>query len=230
MHPIYPTEGVASRTMYRFNDIDPTKTALIVVDMQVAFTRPGQPGTGPYAASLIPAINKLAQAVRAAGGLVAFTRHTMTREGPRAIPEWQFDAPELALLEPLCQVGRAEHAIDPEIHQDPSDLIVDKYRYSALTYNSSDLKAHLEHADIDTVVVTGVIANCCCESTARDASMLGYRTFFVSDGTAALSDEEHNAALLSMRTIFADVRSTDELLTLVRACDRHRRAHAAAIG
>ena len=68
---------------------------------------------------------------------------------------------------------------------------------------------------IETLIITGTLTNCCCESTARDALQMGYKVIFLTDATATLSDEEHNAALISMTSIFADVMDTSRLLGLV---------------
>jgi ureidoacrylate peracid hydrolase len=59
------------------------------------------------------------------------------------------------------------------------------------------------------------LTNVCCESTARDANMLGYKVVFASDATAAFTDEEHNAALLSMAAVFAEVRDTKATIELI---------------
>jgi ureidoacrylate peracid hydrolase len=217
MHDIRSYDGVAGRTMHRFDTIRPARTALLAIDMQNVFTQKDAAASVSHAEAIIPAINALTASLRTAGGLVVFTRHTLTREGARALPDWQFSLPELATLEPLCRPGMPTHDIDGRLNVESADEVIDKYRFSALTHHSSDLKDRLEAADIDTVVVVGVISNCCCESTARDASMLGYRTFFISDATAGLSDEEHNAALLSMRTIFADVRTAADMLALIES-------------
>ena len=61
------------------------------------------------------------------------------------------------------------------------------------------------------LVIAGTLTNCCCDSTARDGNMLGYKIVFLSDATATRTDEEHNAALLTIRLNFGDVRTTDEL-------------------
>jgi ureidoacrylate peracid hydrolase len=97
----------------------------------------------------------------------------------------------------------------------PEDIRVDKHRYSAFMPNSSDLDVELRKRDIDTLIITGTVTNVCCESTARDGNMLGYRILFVSDGTAAFTDEEHNATLLNMATVFAEVRPTSSVLHLL---------------
>jgi len=66
---------------------------------------------------------------------------------------------------------------------------------------------------IDTLIITGTLSNCCCESTARDAMQMNYKVIFVSDANAALTDAAHNATLENMATLFADVMSTAEVLT-----------------
>jgi ureidoacrylate peracid hydrolase len=82
--------------------------------------------------------------------------------------------------------------------------------------NSSDLHEVLGARGVDTLIVTGTVTNVCCETTARDGHMLGYKIVFVSDGTAAFSDEEHNASLLNMTTIFGEVQDTEGTLALFR--------------
>ena len=99
----------------------------------------------------------------------------------------------------------------------PGDLVIDKVRYSAFLPISSTLDADLKARGIDTVIITGTVTNVCCESSARDAHMLNYKVFFVSDANAAGTDAEHNATLAVMGLLFADVRRTEELLPLIEA-------------
>ena len=80
----------------------------------------------------------------------------------------------------------------------------------------------LRSAGIDTLIITGTLTNCCCESTARDAMQRDYKVIFVSDGNATQTDAEHNATLVNMVTLFADVMTTDEA---VAACSAARPAH-----
>jgi nicotinamidase-related amidase len=68
---------------------------------------------------------------------------------------------------------------------------------------------------IDAVVITGVSTCTCCESTARDAMMLNYRTLMVSDGCAAPDDYLHGAALTQFYLQFGDVRSSEEVIALL---------------
>ncbi len=65
---------------------------------------------------------------------------------------------------------------------------------------------------MDTVIISGVLTNCCCESTARDAMQLNYKVVFVEDANAALTEAAHNGTLDNMAALFADVVSTKELV------------------
>ena len=212
MHPNINPDWLPDRAIYRFDEISPERTALLVIDMQVVFVEEGQIGAGPHAASIIPNINRMASTLRDAGGLVAFTRHTVVDDGPRAMPVWQREWPRRAPLIPLIREGAREHEIDSRLELDARDVVVNKHRYSALTHDSSDLNTILSDRGIESVIISGVVSNGCCESTARDASMLGYWTYYLEDANAAISDEEHTAAITSLSTIFADVRSTDSMI------------------
>ncbi|HEU0220946.1 MAG TPA: isochorismatase family protein [Paracoccaceae bacterium] len=70
---------------------------------------------------------------------------------------------------------------------------------------------------MDTLVITGTLINCCCESTAPDAIQRNYREMFVTDGNATHSDWEHNATLCNMMAILADLQSTDDVLAAIAA-------------
>ncbi len=77
---------------------------------------------------------------------------------------------------------------------------------------------------VDTVLVSGTATNVCCESTARDAMMLNFRTIMVSDANAANSDEAHQASLACFWATFGDVRLTTEVIDLIAAAAATRDA------
>jgi len=112
--------------------------------------------------------------------------------------------------------GHPGHELHPDLDVRPGDPVVEKTRFSAFIQGSSDLDARLRKAGIDTVIITGVVSNTCCESTARDAMMLNYRTVFVSDGNGAMTDDEHNATLGNIFRMFGDVATTDEIIARLR--------------
>lgn len=90
---------------------------------------------------------------------------------------------------------------------------MEKRRYSAFIEGSSDLPQRLRAQSYDTVLIAGTVTNTCCESSARDAAMLNFKTVMVADACAANSDEEHNASLAAFYLIFGDVMTVEELVT-----------------
>ena len=66
------------------------------------------------------------------------------------------------------------------------------------------------------VLITGTLTNVCCESTARDAMMLNFRTIMVSDANAAMTDAEHNASLIAFWLSFGDVQDAAQVEAALR--------------
>lgn len=190
-----------------FEEIDPARTALVVVDMQTAFVAPGEVFANPHAEAIVPAVNRLAHAMRAAGGTVVWTRQSVSGEPPLAMAAWQYDPsdPRVSRALDALKPGTSTHGLHPRIEAAPGDPVLDKYRYSAFACPAGALEQSLRERGIEMLVIAGTLTNVCCESTARDAYMRGYKVILVADAAAAATDEEHNAALLSLRLHFADV-------------------------
>lgn len=198
-------------------DLDGRSTALVVVDMQRYFMEESFAGACPVAQEIVPNVNRLAEAVRAAGGMVVWlqmradpisdVRWTSLRErysDDSARARWNQLHPEAAGFE-----------LWPGLDVREPDLRVVKNRYSAFIPRSSELDAALRSRGFDTLLVAGVATNACCESTARDAMMMNYRVLMVSDACAAATDQEHAAALTNFYLFFGDVQTTDEVVPLL---------------
>ncbi len=91
-----------------------------------------------------------------------------------------------------------------------------KNRYSAFSPGASPLERELRARGIDTLLVAGTKTNVCCDSTARDAMMLGFKSVLLSDCCAALSDDEHRSALETFIQQFGDVMTGEEALARLR--------------
>jgi nicotinamidase-related amidase len=207
------------RRLNSFDRIKPARTALIAIDLQRAFTVAGEVFGNENACDILPNVNRLARALRKAGGHVVWTRQTVTRTGPQAHPDWHYDPgdPFVKRAMDALTEGAAGHQLHDAVELHPSDLVLNKYRYSAFIQGSSDIDPYLAARGIETLIIAGTLTNVCCESSTRDAYMLGYRVLFASDATAAVTDIEHNASLMNVRLNFADVKSTDALLSLIGA-------------
>jgi ureidoacrylate peracid hydrolase len=230
MHTIDIPETILDRVArfraqkHIFTDLDPRRTAHIVVDLQNGFMEPGAPVEVPAARDIVSNVNRITRTVRDAGGTIVYLRF-MTDAG--ALASWT------AFYDAMFNRGRRDEmqaafgpdshhfALWPQLDVQPSDWIVDKTRFSAFVPGACDLHERLQSAGIDTLIITGTLTNCCCESTARDAMQRDYRVIFVSDGNAALTDAEHNATLVNMFTLFADVMTTDEVIAFAAAMASH---------
>jgi ureidoacrylate peracid hydrolase len=210
-----------------YADLDPARTALVVIDLQYAFMDPvvGH-AVCPGALDIVPAVNRLAAAVRQAGGGVFWVRMA---HDERCATEWSVNhqivtpaarAKRIAALTP----GSKGHSLWAGLDVKPEDEIVDKYRFSGFMPGTSDLPGRLRSRGFDTVLITGTVTNVCCESSARDAMMTNFRTIMVSDGNAAMSQDEHDASLTAFYNIFGDVMDTDMIVAALGG----RRAVAAA--
>lgn len=221
IHSIAVPDWAHSRgaALNRFEAIDPARTALIAVDMQRVFLAPDAVFGNPYALGIVPEVNRLAAAMRAAGGTVIWTRQTVSDTPALAMPVWQYDRadPDVARAMDTMVAGSIAHALHPAMAVDRGDVVLDKYRYSAFLCPADALRTALEARGITMLVIAGTLTNICCESTARDGNMLGYRVIVASDATAALTDDEQNAALLNLRIGFADVHSTASLCSMLEA-------------
>lgn len=218
MHRYMVPEFVADRVVGRMgrllahDTIDAGRTALLVVDMQNYYCAQGFPLAAPTAREIVPNINRLARAVRAAGGAVVWIQ--MTAVG--VLEHWSnFHTRMLTPDRQRSRLAGLDEASEsfklfPALEALASDTRVKKIKYSAFAPGSSDLDAQLKARGIDTLLISGALTNVCCESTGRDAMQHDYKVIMVSDGTAALSDEEHAAALNTFIMFFGDVMSTEE--------------------
>jgi ureidoacrylate peracid hydrolase len=200
-----------------FASIDPVRTAHLVIDLQNGFMEPGAPVEVPEARTIVGNVNRIAAAVRERGGLNVFVRFTTPGDGD---PPWPVFYERMGLAADTHRAAFAPGAhhwqLWPELDVRPEDAVVDKCRFSAFTPGASGLDALLRGLGIDTVIVSGTLTNCCCESTARDAMQLDYRVLVAADANAALSDAEHAATLQILAMVFADLHSTDELVALMK--------------
>src|SRR5258708_723005 len=200
MHTLSIPQSVVARVIERrgrehiYENLDPAKTALVVVDMQNAFMLPGVAHSlCPMAEKIVPNINRLARAVRDTGGTGFLIKTTFTQE---ALRDW----------------STYFEMVSPER--------VAK-RLAALT---PDSEGHARSRGLDTVLVTGTVTNVCCESTARDAMMLNFKTIMVTDANAATTDDDHNASLSAFYLSFGDIMSTDMLIGCLKRNDGKRAA------
>jgi ureidoacrylate peracid hydrolase len=196
--------------------IDPSKCALIVVDMQNDFVLEGYPMEVPNARKAIPHIQRLIAACRKLDIPIIYTQHTLL-DGAANSPL------EAAYNPKLFEVGMRKGTFGVQVIDDlkpeSHDTIIEKYRYNA--FHNTLLEPTLQTIrglnQIDTVIITGTLTEVCCDSTARGAYMRDYKVAFVDDATGGLSETAEQATFNAMRMFFGRVMNTDTALAELSA-------------
>ncbi|MEV5508534.1 isochorismatase family cysteine hydrolase [Streptomyces orinoci] len=190
---------------HAYQHLTPARTALVVIDMVPFFV-----SEAPYALGIVANITCLATTLRAAGGRVAWIL-------PAGLPAREdfFGHRAAELLGHCSGNGPPHRRLWPAFQVHDTDLVTEKTAASAFFPGRCLLPLLLGQRGIDTVLISGTVTNVCCESSARDASTLGYRVIMVADANAARRDADHNATLYTIYRTFGDVRPTAEVLELI---------------
>jgi ureidoacrylate peracid hydrolase len=226
MHRVKIRKEIGDRVLQRrgryhlFDRLDPTRTALLVIDMQDAFCTPGGPAEVPASRGIVAPLNTLTAELRDLGVSVIWILHSNNRIGDKS--DWDiffntFVADE-ARKQTLDSLAAGRQTVWSALETAPSDLTILKNRYSAFIPGSSNVERVLRGMGVDTVLIAGTKTNVCCESSARDAMMLDFKVVLVEDCCAALSDDEHRAALENIIQQFGDVMTADEVVSRLRHC------------
>jgi nicotinamidase-related amidase len=195
--------------------IDPSRTAVLIIDMQADFASPkgamARSGANLVAVpAALAAASKLARVAREAGarlifiGLESREQTDSAAWAERLRRKGGAPARELA----LCRAGTPGadfHGPEPEA----GDEVIAKTRYSG--FFATRLDATLKAADIDTLIVGGLTTDCCVDCTVRDAFHLDYHVFIAVDACAAYDRADHDAAMKTLMRNFAILTDTGEV-------------------
>jgi ureidoacrylate peracid hydrolase len=178
-------------------------SALMVIDMQKFFLDPQSPTFTCGGPAILPTLSRLIKAFRDAGRPIIYTCHVHKSDGSDAgIMKWWWQG--------MCVEGTPESLVHSAIAPCPNDKIIYKHRYSAF-YNT-DLETVLRVLKIEDLVISGIMTNMCCESTARDAYYRDQRVFFLADGTGSITEEMHLSTLLNLAFGFAYITTADDVI------------------
>jgi nicotinamidase-related amidase len=203
--------------------LDPTSTALLVIDLQNDFLAPdGYLAKKGYDLSplraILPAVNRVIDAARAAGCLIVFTR-----QGHRA------DMADMAGYDRrerkrtprknagILLRGTPGFEIVPEIKVRAGDVVIDKTANGAFTY--TELEPVLRAQGITHLLFTGCTTDVCVHSTLREANDRYFECLLIEDACAS-GDAYAHAAAVHMVTveggIFGAVASFDAVVAALR--------------
>jgi len=219
--PEYVIERVMKKRgrLHVFEELDPAKTAFIIIDMQNAFVK-GKV-KAETALAIMPTINRLAADVRELDGHVAWVQLQAGKEDGSSTAQLYhkyFFKPENAenhrrQLTP----GDWGYEICEELEVQDQDIKAWKSRHSAFVPGHGNLHELLQAKGIENVLIGGTVTNFCCETTGRDAMMLDYRAVMISDCCAARFPEDHSAGLTTFFQSFGDVYTADEVVNVLKA-------------
>jgi ureidoacrylate peracid hydrolase len=199
-------------------DLWPSRTALVNVDMQCCFVE-GYRISVPDGPAVLQRVNRVAAACRKAGIVVIHTSMVYRPDGSNVGVVQEFDP--VSIESGILNKGAESAALHPGLIVEQSDILLDKPRFGA--FHMTDLELILRARGIDSVIVTGLATNICCESTAREAAVRNFRVFFLSDGTATFGIGDLTAADLQKATcatlglLFAQVLTVDEMVRKIES-------------
>ena len=207
-------------------DIDPARTALVVVDMQNAFASKG----GMFdlagfdisgAPAAIQANRRLIDGCRAAGAQVVYLQMTykpdLSNGGGPDSPNYHKELGMVMMRERPELAGKLlvedtwDGQIVDELAPGPDDKVINKTRYSGFCQTETD--AYLRSKNITHLLFTGIATNVCVESTARDAYFADYFPIVIEDAmNHSGPDFNRQAMLWNFEHVFGWVTDSSHVL------------------
>ena len=187
--------------------LDSKKTALVVIDIQKGIAGMARQLAPHSAQEVVGNVAKLVGKFRSAGAQV-FLVHVTSVDGKD-------------MLSPLTDQGsqwQGERPADwadfmDEITPMGSDIVITKRQWGA--FYGTELDLQLRRRGINTIVLCGISTNIGVETTAREAYQHGYNQVFATDAMAAMTEEEHNAALKFIFPRIGRLRTTEQVLAML---------------
>ena len=179
-------------------ELDPRRTAVVIVDMQNDFAHPNGRLYSEAARKIIPAIERLLSVARDSGATVVYTQDAHVR-GDVEFNIWGEHAVE----------GTWGYEIVDELKPQEGEYIVRKLRYDA--FFGTPLDHILRSQGIEWLVIVGTVANICVLHTAASAALHLYKIVVPVDGIAALTEFDMHATLRQIDFLYRGVivRSVD---------------------
>jgi nicotinamidase-related amidase len=198
--------------------VDAARTALLIVDPYNDFISEGgklwpRLKAVAEAVDCVTHMREVVEAARRAGIRVFFAVHRRWREGDYA--GWQSLAPVQrgAAAGKVFAAGTWGGEFHPDFQPEPGDIVASEH-WASSGFANTDLDLLLKKHGLSKLIVIGLRANTCIESTVRHAVELGYEVTLVRDAIASFSWDEMRAAIEVNLPLYATaIVTTEELLT-----------------
>ena len=175
--------------------------ALLVIDMQVHFQEAILP--------MLTELNHTIETCHRHNVPVIYTQHGHVDLAKDAASLGRFWGPQN-----LINYGSDDWALIPSLKIcDGCEVLTEKRTYDA--FFETRLDGILQKLHVDTLIISGVLTELCCETTARSAFVRGYDVQFLSDGTGSYDSKRHDNTLENIKYGFGKVISCQEIRTYV---------------
>jgi nicotinamidase-related amidase len=205
---------------------DINKSAFIIVDMQNDFVHPDggfaqsareHPERGmdmPFLMGTIPHVSRLADAFRSAGRPVIYLAHVVKADYSDAqFPYWRLGLPAAPGNQTFIVEGSWGAQIIDELTPREGEHLIVKKGFGG--FSNTPLDTVLRNLGVTTCVVSGVTTCVCVSTTIRGGVEHNYRMILVGDAVAETSRETHDAELKTMGRLFADIKTTNEVVSML---------------
>jgi biuret amidohydrolase len=211
-------------------DINPKSTALLIIDAQNEYFLQSGALFTPNAEGIRSRLISLRKAAHEAGMMCVIVQHVHRASGIDVGRMGDFDPTE------CFTEGSSGAALIDSLNDKSTDVVVKKSRYSAFV--NTELESILRGNGVDTIIVSGLMTQYCCVTTARHAHDLDYRVIFVKDANAGPDipdmghgDVSHGVALqviVSMLAMgVADIQSTEQIVAALSSHAENQELHDA---
>ncbi len=185
---------------------NPTRSALLIIDMENAFVDPRGGYCIKKAQASIPACTRALDIARSKGIPVFFVKRIYRSDGSDVeltrYAGWKASGHACAPSSRGFNSAQCPESLRPQ----PGDYTIIKPRFSAFFQTELDLI--LRRLDIRTVILTGTTTPNCIRTTCYDAISLEYNAVVLTDCCSSQTDEIQQANLADMQRIGAILMDT----------------------
>jgi ureidoacrylate peracid hydrolase len=212
---IPPTLIDEDGTMTDALTLDPTTTAIVLIEYQNDFTSEGgvlHEAVAPVMEStgMLAKTVELVKAARAAGATIMHAPITFT-DGYNEISSHPYGILKGVVDGNAFVKDSWGAAIVDDLAPQPGDIVVEGKR-GLDTFASTNLDFILRSKGIKTIVLSGFLTNCCVESTMRSGYENGYQVYTLKDCVAATSQAEHDNAISYDYPMFSVPATANQLI------------------
>lgn len=188
----------------------PGKPALLIIDMQNDFVKPGGPLLVTGAQDIVPAIADILTTFRNARLPIFHILRVHRSSGV----DVEITRRETFKKTPFAVEGTRGAAVIQELAPDGGEFLVKKTRMSA--FFNTDLDLMLRRLGVGSLFITGIQTPNCVRATVFDAMAYNYHVFLIRDAVAAKSREIHHANIIDMQNIGIRIVDTKDVRALLR--------------